>query len=125
MSAPAAPSAPADRYAAFRHAPFLRYWIQRLLNTLAVQIVSVAVGWQIYETESSELAAEVTGSSQPTLSRELARLEYLLGFELFDRVRGRLRPTARALALMQEVERSFVGLEQIAARALALRSTRK
>lgn len=67
-------------------------------------------------------AAEATGSSQPTLSRELARLEYLLGFELFDRVRGRLRPTARALALMQEVERSFVGLEQIAARALALRT---
>lgn len=67
-------------------------------------------------------AAEVTVSSQPTLSRELARLEYLLGFALFDRVRGRLRPTARALALMQEVERSFVGLEQIAARAQELRT---
>ena len=67
-------------------------------------------------------AAEVTQSSQPTLSRELARLEYLLGFDLFDRVRGRLRPTARALALMQEVERSFVGLEQIAARAQELRT---
>jgi len=67
-------------------------------------------------------AAEVTASSQPTLSRELARLEYLLGFALFDRVRGRLRPTVRALALMQEVERSFVGLEQIAARALELRT---
>ncbi|MEI8157277.1 MAG: LysR family transcriptional regulator [Burkholderiales bacterium] len=67
-------------------------------------------------------AAEVTASSQPTLSRELARLEYLLGFSLFDRVRGRLRPTARALALMQEVERSFVGLEQISARAQALRT---
>jgi DNA-binding transcriptional LysR family regulator len=64
----------------------------------------------------------VTGSSQPTLSRELARLEYVLGFALFDRVRGRLRPTARALALMQEVERSFVGLEQIAARAQELRT---
>ncbi|MBB1075552.1 LysR family transcriptional regulator [Rhodoferax sp. 4810] len=67
-------------------------------------------------------AAEVTASSQPTLSRELARLEYLLGFDLFDRVRGRLRPTVRALALMQEVERSFVGLEQIAARAQELRT---
>ena len=67
-------------------------------------------------------AADVTGSSQPTLSRELARLEYVLGFALFDRVRGRLRPTARALALMQEVERSFVGLEQIAARAQELRT---
>nr|WP_295778584.1 LysR family transcriptional regulator [Rhodoferax sp.] len=67
-------------------------------------------------------AADVTNSSQPTLSRELARLEYLLGFALFDRVRGRLRPTARALALMQEVERSFIGLEQIAARAQELRT---
>ena len=67
-------------------------------------------------------AAEVTASSQPTLSRELARLEFLLGFPLFDRVRGRLRPTARALALMQEVERSFVGLEQISARAQELRT---
>lgn len=67
-------------------------------------------------------AAEATASSQPTLSRELARLEQVLGFDLFDRVRGRLRPTVRALALMQEVERSFVGLDQIAARALELRT---
>jgi DNA-binding transcriptional LysR family regulator len=67
-------------------------------------------------------AAEASGSSQPTLSREVARLEYVLGFPLFDRVRGRLRPTSRALALMQEVERSFVGLEQISARAQELRT---
>jgi len=66
-------------------------------------------------------AAEVCASSQPTLSRELARLEQLLGFDLFDRVRGRLRPTVRAMALMQEVERSFIGLEQIATRAQELR----
>lgn len=67
-------------------------------------------------------AAEVCHSSQPTLSRELARLEQLLGFDLFDRLRGRLRPTVRALALMQEVERSFIGLEQIATRAQELRT---
>ncbi len=67
-------------------------------------------------------AAQSTTSSQPTLSRELARLEQVLGFDLFDRVRGRLRPTVRALALMQEVERSFVGLEHIATRAQELRN---
>jgi DNA-binding transcriptional LysR family regulator len=67
-------------------------------------------------------AAEACASSQPTLSRELGRLEQLLGFNLFDRVRGRLRPTVRALALMQEVERSFIGLERIAARATELRT---
>ncbi len=66
-------------------------------------------------------AAEVCASSQPTLSRELARMEQLLGFNLFDRVRGRLRPTVRAMALMQEVERSFIGLAQIALRAQELR----
>ena len=66
-------------------------------------------------------AAEQTMSSQPTLSRELSRLEQLLGFDLFDRIRGRLRPTVRALALLQEVERSFIGLEQIAIRAQELR----
>ena len=67
-------------------------------------------------------AAEATGSSQPTLSRELARLEQLLGFALFDRIAGRLRPTVRALELMQEVERSFIGLDQIARRAVELRT---
>jgi DNA-binding transcriptional LysR family regulator len=67
-------------------------------------------------------AAEVMNTSQPTLSRELARLEQLLGYALFDRVRGRLRPTVRAQALMQEMERSFVGLEQVAQRALELRT---
>ena len=67
-------------------------------------------------------AAEATASSQPTLSRDLARLEQVLGFELFGRVRGRLRPTVRAMALLEEVERSFIGLEQIGARAHELRT---
>ncbi len=66
-------------------------------------------------------AAEALGSSQPTLSRELARLEQTLGMNLFDRVRGRLRPTVRAMALLDEVERSYIGLERIAAAAVGLR----
>ena len=66
-------------------------------------------------------AAEQLGSSQPTLSRELARLEQVLGFALFDRIRGRLRPTVRAVALMEEVERAYVGLDRIVATATALR----
>lgn len=66
-------------------------------------------------------AAERLGSSQPTVSRELARLERTLGVTLFDRVRGRLRPTVRAAALLDEVERSYIGLERIAAAAAGLR----
>src|SRR5687768_13863998 len=39
----------ADNYAAFRHGPFLRFWAARFLTTFSAQIVSVAVGWQIYD----------------------------------------------------------------------------
>lgn len=46
---PATPASPAQRYAAFRHGPFLRYWLARFLMTFATQVVSVAVGWQIYD----------------------------------------------------------------------------
>ncbi|TKT82936.1 MFS transporter [Aquamicrobium sp. LC103] len=38
-----------DRYAAFRHSSYLRFWAARFLTTFATQIVSVAVGWQIYD----------------------------------------------------------------------------
>lgn len=45
-------SSPADaqtRFAAFSHPAFVRYWAARFLATFATQIVSVAVGWQIYD----------------------------------------------------------------------------
>ena len=67
-------------------------------------------------------AAELLHTSQPTVSRELARLEQVLGFALFERIKGRLKPTVRALALMEEVEQSYVGLERIAATAVALQA---
>jgi len=66
-------------------------------------------------------AAALLHTSQPTVSRELARLEQVLGFALFERVKGRLKPTVRALALMDEVEQSYLGLERIAATAVALK----
>ena len=72
------------------------------------------------------LAGGVTGAagllftSQPTVSRELARLEQLLGYALFERVQGRLRPNARALALWDEVQRSWQGLDRVVERAVAL-----
>ena len=47
MSAAHAENGP--RFAAFRHGPFARYWASRFLATFATQIVSVAVGWQIYD----------------------------------------------------------------------------
>ncbi|MFK7902166.1 MAG: MFS transporter [Nitratireductor sp.] len=38
-----------DRYAAFRHTSYLRFWVARFLTTFSVMMVSVAVGWQVYD----------------------------------------------------------------------------
>lgn len=75
----------------------------------------------VMNTGNVTQAAQALHTSQPTVSRELARLEQVLQIDLFDRVRGRLRPTARALALLEEVQRSYLGLERIAAAARSLR----
>jgi DNA-binding transcriptional LysR family regulator len=76
----------------------------------------------VMTTGSVTSAAEMLFTSQPTISRELGQLEYLLGFPLFDRVRGRLRPTARALTLYDDVQRSYIGLDRILATAANLKA---
>ena len=38
-----------DRFSAFRHSSYSRYFISRFCSSLAAQIVSVSVGWQIYD----------------------------------------------------------------------------
>jgi MFS family permease len=38
-----------DRFAAFRHVGYRRYFLARFLAYFAIQIVSVSVGWQIYD----------------------------------------------------------------------------
>lgn len=53
-------------------------------------------------------AAHLLHTSQPTVSRELARFEKVIGLKLFERVRGRLHPTVQGLRLFEEVQRSPV-----------------
>ncbi|WP_158783963.1 LysR family transcriptional regulator [Pantoea sp. BAV 3049] len=66
-------------------------------------------------------AATLLHTSQPTVSRELARFEKLTGLKLFDRVRGRLQPTVQGLRLFEEVQRSWYGLDRIINAAEGLR----
>ncbi|MGS9184009.1 LysR family transcriptional regulator, partial [Salmonella enterica subsp. enterica serovar Infantis] len=57
-------------------------------------------------------AARLLHPSQPTVSRELARFETVLGFTLFERTRGRVHPTVQGLRLFEEVHRSWYGLDR-------------
>ena len=50
--------------AVFRYPSFVRYMGARLLTVLALQMQSVAVGWQIYEITHSPLALGLTGLAQ-------------------------------------------------------------
>ena len=49
MTLPHADPKKEDRFAAFRHVAFRRYWLARFCSTFAVNITSVAVGWQVYD----------------------------------------------------------------------------
>lgn len=71
-------------------------------------------------TGSATGAAQMLFTSQPTISRELARLEQLLGYALFERLNNRLRPNTRALRLWEAVRRSWEGLDRVVEQAIAL-----
>ena len=68
-------------------------------------------------------AAAALNSSQPTISRDLARMEQLLGYALFTRQRGRLIPSARAQTLFDEVQRAYVGMDHLQRFAIRLKDS--
>ncbi len=70
-------------------------------------------------------AARLLHTSQPTVSRELARFEKVIGLTLFERTRGRLHPTVQGLRLFEEVQRSWYGLDRIVSAADSLREFRQ
>jgi len=59
----------------------------------------------VLTTGSLTGAAELLNISQPAASKALQHAEQQLGFALFSRVRGRLRPTQEALLLRNRVDR--------------------
>ncbi len=67
----------------------------------------------VIESGKVTTAAALLNTTQPSISRQIADLEQATGFRLFERSGRMLVPTAEALALYEEVERSFVGLSEI------------
>ncbi|MGL4638078.1 MAG: LysR substrate-binding domain-containing protein [Beijerinckiaceae bacterium] len=70
---------------------------------------------------SATSAAKLLGITQPAVSRSIADLEQEAGFKLFERRRNRLAATHEASLLLAEVERSFVGLDQLRAEMARIR----
>ena len=67
----------------------------------------------IKQAGSISKAAAILGVSQPAASKVLQHAESSLGFKLFERVKGRLLPTAEAELLYVEVAKLNSSLEQL------------
>lgn len=89
---------------------------------MSVTLRHIEVFRAVMTTGSVTEAATLLHTSQPTVSRELARFEQLTELSLFERVRGRLRPTAQALSLFEEVQRAYFGLGRILDTAASLKA---
>ncbi len=75
-------------------------------------------------TGSVSAAARMMHVTQPAVSRTLQHAELQLGFPLFQRVGGRLRPTVEAQALYPHVERLFKQLDEVQRLSANLRAGR-
>ena len=53
-----------DRFAAFRHSSYTRFFFARFLLAFSQQIVSVAVGWQMYDQTGSAIYLGLIGLVQ-------------------------------------------------------------
>lgn len=87
---------------------------------MAITLRQVETFRAVLDTGSMTGAAELLGVSQPTVSRLIADMEAEIGLVLFGRGGRVVQPTPEALAIGQEVERSFAGLAQIDAMARSL-----
>lgn len=75
-------------------------------------------------TGSVSAAARMINVTQPAVSRTLQHAELQLGFALFQRVGGRLRPTLEAQTLYPHVERLFQQLDEVQRLSANLRAGR-
>ena len=91
----------------------------------AVNLRHIEIFHAVMTTGNLTEAARMLHTSQPTVSRELARFEKVLGLTLFARARGRLQPTVQGLRLFEEVQRSWYGLDRIVSAAESLREFRQ
>ena len=67
-------------------------------------------------------AAELLGISQPAVSRLMLDFQQAVGFKLFRRLRNGIEPTDDARHLCEQVDRLFVGLEELGQQVQAIKN---
>lgn len=90
-----------------------------------MNIRQIEVFRQIMAAGSVTEAAERLHISQPSVSKHLKHLEHALGFDLFARTGNQLVPTAEALALYDQVQQVYAGVESLARFAEDLKHNRR
>ena len=76
----------------------------------------------VVDHRSVTAAAAAMGITQPAVSAQIARLEHELGFALFDRSNGRLKPTPEGTLFYAEAGRVLTGIDRLAQAAEQIRT---
>ncbi len=73
----------------------------------------IEVFYAVMSTGSASAAGRMLHVSQPAISRTLSATESRLGYALFERLGGRLRPTFEAKQLYAEVRQVYLGILRV------------
>jgi DNA-binding transcriptional LysR family regulator len=75
----------------------------------------------VVDSRSVTAAAQALGITQPAVSGQIAKLEEAVGFPLFERAGGRLKPTAEGLLFYTEATRVLGEVDRLAATTAQIR----
>ncbi|WP_299849075.1 LysR substrate-binding domain-containing protein [uncultured Roseovarius sp.] len=78
-----------------------------------MNIRQVEIFQKVMSSGSVTKAARLLNISQPAVSKHLKLMEYDVGFVLFERKGNQLEPTSEALALFEQVDQIYTGMEAL------------
>jgi len=79
----------------------------------ALNFRQMEIFYEVMVRGSVSAAANRLGISQPAASKIVQQIEREVGYDLFDRIRGRLCPTDQARALFKEVKHAYAALDAV------------
>ena len=96
--------------------------LKRVVIDMQLNIRQVEAFRAVITLGSMTKAAELLGISQPAVSRLMTDFQQAVGFKLFRRLRNSIEPTDDARRLCEQVDRLFVGLEELGEQIQAIKN---